>query len=146
MFFLRKVVYIAIILLLGFFIYSHSADILGVDDSYSYVNEGEEYDNISDYYPNETSSKSMENIRVENESSEESSGDNLEGNYSHSGSNTYESEPVTRGTYVASANSDKFHTPYCGSAERIKDANRIYFSSREQALASGYSPCKKCNP
>ena len=61
-------------------------------------------------------------------------------------SNSYASEEVTGGSYVASKNSDKFHHSYCGHAERIKSKNRIYFSSRQEALNSGYDPCKSCNP
>ncbi len=61
-------------------------------------------------------------------------------------SNSYASEEVTGGAYVASKNSDKFHNSYCGHAERIKSDNRIYFSSRQEALNSGYEPCKICNP
>lgn len=60
--------------------------------------------------------------------------------------NDYDSEEVTGGSYVASKNSDKFHHSYCGHAERIKSNNRIYFNSRQEALDSGYDPCKSCNP
>lgn len=60
--------------------------------------------------------------------------------------NSYASEPVSGGSYVASKNSDKFHYSYCGHAERIKSYNRIYFSSRGEALDSGYEPCGHCNP
>ena len=59
---------------------------------------------------------------------------------------SYASEEVSGGSYVASKNSDKFHTSSCGHAERIKSGNRIYFSSRQDALDSGYSPCKHCDP
>ena len=60
--------------------------------------------------------------------------------------NSYASEEVTGGSYVASKNSDKFHHYYCGHAKRIKSKNRIYFSSRQEALNSGYDPCKSCDP
>ena len=49
-------------------------------------------------------------------------------------------------TYVGSINSDKFHYPSCSQADRIKDSNKITFSSREDAVSSGYSPCGICNP
>ena len=49
-------------------------------------------------------------------------------------------------TYVGSANSDKFHDPSCSHAKRIKEGNRVTFSSREDALNSGYSPCNVCHP
>lgn len=50
------------------------------------------------------------------------------------------------GSYVASKNSDKFHYPSCSYADRIKSSNLITFSSRDDALSSGYSPCKVCCP
>lgn len=49
-------------------------------------------------------------------------------------------------TYVGSVNSDKFHYPSCTHAKRIKDGNKITFSSRDEAIASGYSPCGVCTP
>lgn len=49
-------------------------------------------------------------------------------------------------TYVGSVNSDKFHYPSCSQAKRIKDGNKITFSSRDDAIASGYSPCGICTP
>ncbi len=55
-------------------------------------------------------------------------------------------EAQTQGDYVASINSDKFHFPSCSSASQISDENKIYFTSREEAVAAGYSPCGRCNP
>lgn len=52
----------------------------------------------------------------------------------------------TSHTYVASVNSDKFHEPSCSQAKRIKDSNKVTFSSRYEAINSGYSPCSICNP
>lgn len=49
-------------------------------------------------------------------------------------------------TFVASVNSDKFHYPSCSAAKRIKDSNKIYFSSRDEAISRGYSPCGICTP
>lgn len=49
-------------------------------------------------------------------------------------------------TYVASSNSDKFHYPSCSAANRIKDYNKITFSSRDEAISAGYSPCGICSP
>ena len=56
------------------------------------------------------------------------------------------SSSSSSGTYVASANSDKFHYPSCSHAHRIKDSNKITYSSREDAVASGRSPCAVCSP
>ena len=49
-------------------------------------------------------------------------------------------------TYWASANSDKFHYPSCEWAQKISGSNKIVFSSRDEALNSGYQPCQVCSP
>ena len=48
------------------------------------------------------------------------------------------------GSYVASKNSNKYHYPWCSGAQRISDANKIYFSSVEEARKSGYIPAANC--
>jgi len=50
------------------------------------------------------------------------------------------------GQYVASRKSNKFHRPSCGYVTRIKPEHLISFGSREQAINSGYIPCKVCRP
>ncbi len=52
----------------------------------------------------------------------------------------------TSGSYVGSQNSDVFHYSSCASAKRIKSYNKITFSSRSNAIASGYRPCYRCHP
>jgi len=47
-------------------------------------------------------------------------------------------------TYVLNSKTKKFHYPSCGS---LPTTNRVDSSkSRDQLIASGYVPCKKCNP
>ncbi len=48
--------------------------------------------------------------------------------------------------YIASKGSDVFHYISCSHAQRIKPENKIYFSTREEAIASGRKPCKVCKP
>ena len=48
--------------------------------------------------------------------------------------------------YVASKNSKKFHRPNCRWAVKIKSGNRIEFSTKQEALDKGYTPCKVCKP
>lgn len=48
------------------------------------------------------------------------------------------------GTYIGNKNSKKFHRPKCRTLPAEK--NRVEFSSREEALNSGYSPCANCAP
>lgn len=50
-------------------------------------------------------------------------------------------------SYVLNTNSKKFHYPDCSSAEKIKNENRSeYKGTREDIIAKGYSPCKRCEP
>ncbi len=48
------------------------------------------------------------------------------------------------GKYVASKNSNKYHAPWCSGAQRIKEENKIWFNSKEEAEASGYTPASNC--
>lgn len=48
--------------------------------------------------------------------------------------------------YMGNRNSKKFHKVTCDSAARTKESNRVYFNTREEAIAAGYVPCKNCNP
>jgi len=50
-------------------------------------------------------------------------------------------------TYILNNNTKKFHEASCGSASRIKEANKSTFTgSRDELIARGYSPCGNCNP
>jgi len=55
-------------------------------------------------------------------------------------------EPVAGYKYVASKNSDVFHTPNCRSAKRISPENIIGYNSRDDAINAGKRPCKVCKP
>lgn len=46
--------------------------------------------------------------------------------------------------YVASKNSTKYHFPWCSGALRIKEENKIWFSSKEEAEKAGYTPAANC--
>ena len=45
--------------------------------------------------------------------------------------------------YIGNINSKKFHLPTCHTLPYEK--NSVYFSSKTEAINSGYSPCKNCN-
>lgn len=50
-------------------------------------------------------------------------------------------------TYVLNHNTNKFHEPDCSSVETIREYNREDTTlSREEIIAAGFVPCKKCNP
>ena len=61
---------------------------------------------------------------------------------------TRESEaPASEITYVLNTSKRKLHRPDCPSVRDMKEKNRQDFSgTREEALAMGYAPCKRCNP
>ena len=48
------------------------------------------------------------------------------------------------GRYVASMNSNKYHAPWCSGAQRIKEENKIWFNSKEEAESAGYTPASNC--
>lgn len=50
------------------------------------------------------------------------------------------------GTYIGNANSHKFHYPTCKSVGKMSEKNKVTFSSRDEAINQGYTPCKNCNP
>lgn len=52
-------------------------------------------------------------------------------------------DPISSG-YIGNAKSKKFHLPTCGTLP--DQNNQISFSSRDDAINSGYVPCKRCDP
>lgn len=46
--------------------------------------------------------------------------------------------------YIGNANTLKLHVPGCKWEKRIAKVNRVYFSSKEEAIEQGYTPCKIC--
>jgi hypothetical protein len=52
--------------------------------------------------------------------------------------------PAQAGKYVASKNGTKYYLPTCGTAKRIKDENKVWFASKEQAASAGYAPGANC--
>ena len=59
-----------------------------------------------------------------------------------------EQTPVSSGTtYVLNTNSKKFHYPTCSSVDQMSSSNRQDFTgTRDEVIAMGYDPCKRCNP
>lgn len=48
------------------------------------------------------------------------------------------------GSYIGNKNSHKFHRANCSRLPAEK--NRVYFKSRDEAIKTGYEPCKICEP
>lgn len=56
-------------------------------------------------------------------------------------------EKVGTSTYVLNTNTKKFHRPDCSSVDEMKSRNREYVNmSRDEIIARGYKPCKRCKP
>lgn len=50
-------------------------------------------------------------------------------------------------TYILNVSTKKFHYPSCGSAGKIKPANKSTFTgTREELISRGFSPCGNCHP
>lgn len=54
------------------------------------------------------------------------------------------SNPTNAGTYVASKNGSAYHFPWCSGAQRIREENKIWFATKEEAEAAGYRPASNC--
>lgn len=55
-------------------------------------------------------------------------------------------DDVKTTAYIGNSNSRIFHKPSCSSANTMKEENKVSFKSREDAVKSGYAPCKRCKP
>lgn len=56
--------------------------------------------------------------------------------------------PVPVGTeYILNTNTHKFHYPACSSVRQMSEHNRqAYNGTRDDVIAMGYEPCRRCNP
>ena len=48
------------------------------------------------------------------------------------------------GGFVASKNGTKYYIPTCGGASRIKEENKIWFTTKAEAEKAGYGPAANC--
>ncbi len=48
------------------------------------------------------------------------------------------------GEYVASKNGTVYHLPWCSGAQRIKEENKVWFTTQEEAEEAGYRPAANC--
>lgn len=63
-----------------------------------------------------------------------------------SSTKTLSSENSQKSDIVASSRGSKYYYTYCSGAKTLSEANKVYFSSEEEAEANGYSlssPCTK---
>ena len=54
------------------------------------------------------------------------------------------SRVVISGPYVASKSGSKYYLTTCAGAKRIKDANKVFFLTKGEAIAAGYGPATSC--
>ena len=48
------------------------------------------------------------------------------------------------GNFLASINGKAYYPKDCAAANRIKEENRIWFNTKEEAEAQGYKPAQNC--
>lgn len=48
------------------------------------------------------------------------------------------------GQYVASKTGKSYHLPSCSGAKLIKEENKVWFATKEDAEAHGYTPAGNC--
>lgn len=48
------------------------------------------------------------------------------------------------GSVVASKSGTKYHFPWCAGARSIKEENKIWFATIEEARTAGYAPAANC--
>ena len=46
--------------------------------------------------------------------------------------------------YVGSKNGTKYYLPSCGGVRHIAEGNKVWFGSKEEATAAGYTPAANC--
>lgn len=55
-----------------------------------------------------------------------------------------EPEMAQGGQYVASKTGKSYHLPWCSGAKLIKEENKVWFATKEEAEARGYKPAGNC--
>lgn len=52
--------------------------------------------------------------------------------------------PSANSKYVASKSGTAYHYPWCQGALKIKEENKIWFQTKEDAVKAGYKPAGNC--
>ncbi len=52
---------------------------------------------------------------------------------------------ASSGAYVASKNGTRYYLPRCGGVSRIKEENKVWFATKSEAEAAGYTPAANCD-
>jgi hypothetical protein len=51
---------------------------------------------------------------------------------------------ISEAKYVASKSGSKYHLLWCPGAKSIKESNKVFFKSKEEAEGEGYTPAANC--
>ena len=122
---------------------------------YDFNYENELFRTTTDIYKGENNVYDVDDIEEETSYSSSTSSSSSSYDYDSDSSSSYSSDSGSYssygdtsgyGDYIGNSNTHKFHSSYCSWADNIKTGNRVSFSSREDAISSGYSPCGHCNP
>lgn len=54
--------------------------------------------------------------------------------------------PPGSAAFVGNRNSQVLHLPLCAALSRTAEENLVSFSTRQEALDAGYTPCQRCSP
>ena len=90
----------------------------------------------SEFYPYDWASGSTTSSSHSSSSSSSNIGSALSSSLTSSSSGS--------ASFIASANSHKFHYPNCRWGKKISEKNKVTFNSRSDAISQGYEPCKVC--
>lgn len=60
------------------------------------------------------------------------------------GSSALSIRNLALGKYVASKSGAAYHYPWCPGALKIKEENKIFFNTKEEAEKRGYKPAGNC--
>ncbi len=52
----------------------------------------------------------------------------------------------TESAFVGNKKSHVFHRSTCSYASSMNEKNKVEFTTRDEAIENGYTPCSKCNP
>ena len=63
--------------------------------------------------------------------------------YNWADSNTHVADTHSSSSSSDSSSSD---STSCSSVNKMSEKNKVFFSSRDEAINQGYVPCKRCNP
>ena len=51
---------------------------------------------------------------------------------------------ASEGQYVGSRSGTKYHLPWCPGAQQIKEENKVWFATKDEAESKGYTPAANC--